>query len=133
MEYILIITVSEAPTEVEVLSRTSDSLRISWSQPTRPNGRITHYELSIFEAEPKYFIPKHCGYLPNSTATEKTSVQTEFMWEGLLPYTTYIIQVNGVNGAGSGKHGVLYAETEESGNIFFPQIKPLTSCQIIYL
>lgn len=55
---VLSITLSAAPSTVSIMhqiSRTVDSITLSWSQPAQPNGVILDYELQYYEK-----VGTHC-------------------------------------------------------------------------
>ncbi|KAF4078115.1 hypothetical protein AMELA_G00195760 [Ameiurus melas] len=99
-----ITTNQAAPSIVSIMhqvSRTIDSVTLSWSQPDQPNGVILDYELQYFE--------KNTAELNSSTLRSQTNTAVV---RGLKPGTIYVFQVRARTVAGFGRFsGKMYFQT----------------------
>ncbi|MCI4387349.1 hypothetical protein PGIGA_G00073190 [Pangasianodon gigas] len=99
-----ITTNQAAPSMVSIMhqvSRTIDSITLSWSQPDQPNGVILDYELQYFE--------KNTAELNSSTLRSQTNTAVV---RGLKPGTIYVFQVRARTVAGFGRFsGKMYFQT----------------------
>ncbi|XP_041130645.1 ephrin type-B receptor 2-like isoform X1 [Polyodon spathula] len=93
-----------APSAVSIMhqvSRSVDSITLSWSQPDQPNGVILDYELQYYEKEQSEY---------NSSAI-KSQTNTVVI-RGLKPGTIYVFQVRARTVAGFGRYsGKMYFQT----------------------
>ncbi|XP_067629119.1 receptor-type tyrosine-protein phosphatase F [Eurosta solidaginis] len=93
-----------SPKNVVLKSRTNASLQFEWSLPTYTNGNIKLYSLYFQYVGPTYFVPLSCPVLSASALPrETTSLQHTF--QGLIPYTSYSVQVAAQNEYGVGYYG----------------------------
>nr|XP_014353674.1 PREDICTED: ephrin type-A receptor 10 [Latimeria chalumnae] len=94
----------KAPSAVSIMhqvSRTVDSITLSWSQPDQPNGVILDYELQYYEKELSEYNSSMVKSLTN-TATIRN----------LKPGTIYVFQVRARTVAGFGRYsGKMYFQT----------------------
>ncbi|XP_058160131.1 ephrin type-B receptor 2 isoform X3 [Dasypus novemcinctus] len=99
-----ITTNQAAPSAVSIMhqvSRTVDSITLSWSQPDQPNGVILDYELQYYEKELSEF---------NATAI-KSPTNTVTV-QGLKAGAIYVFQVRARTVAGYGRYsGKMYFQT----------------------
>ncbi|GLD67271.1 ephrin type-B receptor 2 isoform X1, partial [Lates japonicus] len=99
-----ITTNQAAPSTVSIMhqvSRTVDSITLSWSQPDQPNGVILDYELQYYEKDQSEY---------NST-TIRSQTNTVVI-RGLKPGSIYVFQVRARTVAGFGRYsGKLYFQT----------------------
>ncbi|XP_066493543.1 ephrin type-B receptor 2 [Tiliqua scincoides] len=99
-----ITTNQAAPSAVSIMhqvSRTVDSITLSWSQPDQPNGVILDYELQYYEKELSEF---------NSTVV-KSATNTVTV-QNLKAGTIYVFQVRARTVAGYGRYsGKMYFQT----------------------
>ncbi|KAK1140131.1 ephrin type-B receptor 2-like isoform X3 [Acipenser oxyrinchus oxyrinchus] len=99
-----ITTNQAAPSAVSIMhqvSRSVDSITLSWSQPDQPNGVILDYELQYYEKEQSEY---------NSSAI-KSQTNTVVI-RGLKPGTIYVFQVRARTVAGFGRYsGKMYFQT----------------------
>uniref|UniRef100_H3A766 receptor protein-tyrosine kinase n=1 Tax=Latimeria chalumnae TaxID=7897 RepID=H3A766_LATCH len=99
-----ITTNQAAPSAVSIMhqvSRTVDSITLSWSQPDQPNGVILDYELQYYEKELSEYNSSMVKSLTN-TATIRN----------LKPGTIYVFQVRARTVAGFGRYsGKMYFQT----------------------
>uniref|UniRef100_A0A803JIV1 receptor protein-tyrosine kinase n=1 Tax=Xenopus tropicalis TaxID=8364 RepID=A0A803JIV1_XENTR len=102
-----ITTNQAAPSSVSIMhlvSRTVDSITLSWSQPDQPNGVILDYELLYYE--------KH------NSSVVKSSTNTVLV-PGLKAGTIYVFQVRARTVAGYGRYsGKMYFQTMTEGHSF---------------
>eukprot|EP00064_Thunnus_orientalis_P006920 superscaffoldBa00000744_g6939 len=115
-----ITTNQAAPSTVSIMhqvSRTVDSITLSWSQPDQPNGVILDYELQYYEKDQSEY---------NST-TVRSQTNTVVI-RGLKPGSIYVFQVRARTVAGFGRYsGKLYFQTmtEEEYNTSIQEKLPL--------
>ncbi|TSM04817.1 Ephrin type-B receptor 2 [Bagarius yarrelli] len=106
-----ITTNQAAPSVVSIMhqvSRTIDSITLSWSQPDQPNGVILDYELQYFE--------KNTAEFNSSTLRSQTNTAAV---RGLKPGTIYVFQVRARTVAGFGRYsGKMYFQTMTEGVVF---------------
>ncbi|XP_071349218.1 ephrin type-B receptor 2b isoform X3 [Trachinotus anak] len=99
-----ITTNQAAPSTVSIMhqvSRSVDSITLSWSQPDQPNGVILDYELQYYEKDQSEY---------NST-TIRSQTNTVVI-RGLKPGSIYVFQVRARTVAGFGRYsGKLYFQT----------------------
>ncbi|KAM7401721.1 hypothetical protein PAMP_017016 [Pampus punctatissimus] len=109
-----------APSTVSIMhqvSRTVDSITLSWSQPDQPNGVILDYELQYYEKDQSEY---------NST-TVRSQTNTVVI-RSLKPGSIYVFQVRARTVAGFGRYsGKLYFQTmtEEEYNTSIQEKLPL--------
>ncbi|KAA8593567.1 hypothetical protein FQN60_009683 [Etheostoma spectabile] len=109
-----------APSTVSIMhqvSRTVDSITLSWSQPDQPNGVILDYELQYYEKDQSEY---------NATAIR--SQTNTVVIRGLKPGSIYVFQVRARTVAGFGRYsGKLYFQTmtEEEYNTSIQEKLPL--------
>ncbi|KAK1340392.1 hypothetical protein QTO34_018961 [Cnephaeus nilssonii] len=93
-----------APSAVSIMhqvSRTVDSITLSWSQPDQPNGVILDYELQYYEKE-----------LSEYNATAIKSPTNTVTVQGLKAGAIYVFQVRARTVAGYGRYsGKMYFQT----------------------
>uniref|UniRef100_A0A673JUS6 receptor protein-tyrosine kinase n=1 Tax=Sinocyclocheilus rhinocerous TaxID=307959 RepID=A0A673JUS6_9TELE len=93
-----------APSAVSIMhqvSRTVDSITLSWSQPDQPNGVILDYELQYYEKN-----------MAESNSTLLRSQINTAVIRGLKPETIYVFQVRARTVAGFGRlSGKMYFQT----------------------
>ncbi|NXC42931.1 EPHB2 protein, partial [Penelope pileata] len=93
-----------APSAVSIMhqvSRTVDSITLSWSQPDQPNGVILDYELQYYE--------KNLSELNSTTVKSPTNTVTV---QNLKAGTIYVFQVRARTVAGYGRYsGKMYFQT----------------------
>uniref|UniRef100_A0A3B5MI71 receptor protein-tyrosine kinase n=1 Tax=Xiphophorus couchianus TaxID=32473 RepID=A0A3B5MI71_9TELE len=103
-----ITTNQAAPSTVSIMhqvSRTVDSITLSWSQPDQPNGVILDYELQYYEKDQSEY---------NST-TIRSQTNTAVI-RGLKSGSIYVFQVRARTVAGFGRYsGKLYFQTMTEG------------------
>ncbi|XP_048878093.1 ephrin type-B receptor 2b isoform X3 [Brienomyrus brachyistius] len=115
-----ITTNQAAPSAVSIIhqvSRTVDSITLSWSQPDHPNGVILDYELQYYEKDQSEY---------NST-TVKSQTNTAVI-RGLKPGAIYVFQVRARTVAGFGRYsGKMYFQTmtEDEYNTSMQEKLPL--------
>ncbi|XP_016373447.1 ephrin type-B receptor 2-like [Sinocyclocheilus rhinocerous] len=99
-----ITTNQAAPSAVSIMhqvSRTVDSITLSWSQPDQPNGVILDYELQYYEKN-----------MAESNSTLLRSQINTAVIRGLKPETIYVFQVRARTVAGFGRlSGKMYFQT----------------------
>ncbi|XP_027026036.1 ephrin type-B receptor 2 [Tachysurus fulvidraco] len=99
-----ITTNQAAPSMVSIMhqvSRTIDSITLSWSQPDQPNGVILDYELQYYE--------KNTAEFNSSTLRSQTNTAVVRV---LKPGTIYVFQVRARTVAGFGRFsGKMYFQT----------------------
>ncbi|CDQ56538.1 unnamed protein product [Oncorhynchus mykiss] len=109
---VLSVTLSAAPSTVSIMhqiSRTVDSITLSWSQPDQPNGVILDYELQYYEKDQTEY---------NSTII-KSQTNTVVI-RGLKPGAIYVFLVRARTVAGFGRYsGKLYFQTMTEGEVGF--------------
>uniref|UniRef100_A0A669BT69 receptor protein-tyrosine kinase n=1 Tax=Oreochromis niloticus TaxID=8128 RepID=A0A669BT69_ORENI len=90
------------------VSRTPNSITLSWSQPDQPNGVILDYELQYYEKNQAEW---------NSSLT-RSQTNTAVI-RGLRPGTIYVFQVRARTVAGFGRFSgkILYKFKKHNGNI----------------
>uniref|UniRef100_A0A8C9TBD3 receptor protein-tyrosine kinase n=1 Tax=Scleropages formosus TaxID=113540 RepID=A0A8C9TBD3_SCLFO len=99
------ITTNQAvPSAVSIMhqvSQTVDSITLSWSQPSQPNGVILDYELQYYEKDQSEY----------NSSTVKSQTTTAVV-RGLKPGTIYVFQVRARTVAGFGRYsGKMYFRT----------------------
>uniref|UniRef100_A0A3P8NMH7 receptor protein-tyrosine kinase n=1 Tax=Astatotilapia calliptera TaxID=8154 RepID=A0A3P8NMH7_ASTCA len=115
-----ITTNQAAPSIVSIIhqvSRTPNSITLSWSQPDQPNGVILDYELQYYEKNQAEW---------NSSLT-RSQTNTAVI-RGLRPGTIYVFQVRARTVAGFGRFsGKMYFQTmtEEEYNSIIQEKLPL--------
>lgn len=102
----------EKPTELTIVNRAHNALKFTWSNPLKPNGRITYYDIKVSEIHPLYYVPKHCQEEHESFRANKTTLETNLQVDDIRPHTLYKIKVRAVNGAGLGEETQIVAKTE---------------------
>ncbi|MBN3325863.1 EPHB2 protein, partial [Atractosteus spatula] len=99
-----ITTNQAAPSAVSIMhqvSRTVDSITLSWSQPDQPNGVILDYELQYYEKDQSEY----------NSSTVRSQTNTAVI-RGLKPGTIYVFQVRARTVAGFGRYsGKMYFQT----------------------
>ncbi|CAB1418444.1 unnamed protein product [Pleuronectes platessa] len=99
------------------VSRTVDSITLSWSQPDQPNGVILDYELQYYEKDQSEY----------NSSTIRSQTNTVVI-RGLKPGSIYVFQVRARTVAGFGRYsGKLYFQTmtEEEYNTSIQEKLPL--------
>uniref|UniRef100_A0A7N8XDW1 receptor protein-tyrosine kinase n=1 Tax=Mastacembelus armatus TaxID=205130 RepID=A0A7N8XDW1_9TELE len=115
-----ITTNQAAPSTVSIMhqvSRTVDSITLSWSQPDQPNGVILDYELQYYEKDQTEY----------NSSTIRSQTNTAVI-RGLKPGSIYVFQVRARTVAGFGRYsGKLYFQTmtEEEYNTSIQEKLPL--------
>ncbi|KAK7913425.1 hypothetical protein WMY93_013636 [Mugilogobius chulae] len=115
-----ITTNQAAPSTVSIMhqvSRTVDSITLSWSQPDQPNGVILDYELQYYEKDQSEY-----------NATTIRSPTNTVVIRSLKPGSIYVFQVRARTVAGFGRYsGKLYFQTmtEEEYNTSIQEKLPL--------
>uniref|UniRef100_A0A663N9F4 Ephrin type-B receptor 2 n=1 Tax=Athene cunicularia TaxID=194338 RepID=A0A663N9F4_ATHCN len=103
-----ITTNQAAPSAVSIMhqvSRTVDSITLSWSQPDQPNGVILDYELQYYE--------KDLSELNSTTVKSPTNTVAV---QNLKAGTIYVFQVRARTVAGYGRYsGKMYFQTMTEG------------------
>uniref|UniRef100_UPI003AB0B308 obscurin n=1 Tax=Centroberyx gerrardi TaxID=166262 RepID=UPI003AB0B308 len=117
-----IITVPDPPEDPEVLSKTKQSVTLSWFTPLHDGGSpILGYRVEMRLVDSALWLPCHSEPVCN----------TEFVAENLIPGSGYRFRVAGINRAGTGEPvqlpqtvqlgtEVKEAETEEGGQPSLP-------------
>ncbi|KAI7795158.1 putative ephrin type-B receptor 2 [Triplophysa rosa] len=99
-----ITTNQAAPSAVSIMhqvSRTVDSITLSWSQPDQPNGVILDYELQYYEKD----------QTEHNSSIVKSQTNTAVI-RGLKPGGIYVFQVRARTVAGFGRYsGKMYFQT----------------------
>ncbi|KAM5246795.1 ephrin type-B receptor 2 isoform 3-T3 [Ctenodactylus gundi] len=111
-----ITTNQAAPSAVSIMhqvSRTVDSITLSWSQPDQPNGVILDYELQYYEKE-----------LSEYNATAIKSPTNTATVQGLKAGVIYVFQVRARTVAGYGRY---------SGKMYFQTMTEVTPGMKIYI
>uniref|UniRef100_A0A8C8J677 receptor protein-tyrosine kinase n=1 Tax=Oncorhynchus tshawytscha TaxID=74940 RepID=A0A8C8J677_ONCTS len=114
------ITPNMAPSAVSIMhqvSRTPDSITLSWSQPDQPNGLILDYELQYYD--------KSMAEWNSSVVRSQTNTA---VIRGLKPGAIYVFQVRARTVAGFGRFsGKMYFQTmtEEEYKSSFQEKLPL--------
>ncbi|KAM4806817.1 ephrin type-B receptor 2 isoform 3-T3 [Urocitellus parryii] len=111
-----ITTNQAAPSAVAIMhqvSRTVDSITLSWSQPDQPNGVILDYELQYYEKE-----------LSEYNATAIKSPTNTVTVQGLKAGAIYVFQVRARTVAGYGRY---------SGKMYFQTMTEVTPGMKIYI
>ncbi|KTG04307.1 hypothetical protein cypCar_00011683, partial [Cyprinus carpio] len=92
------------PSAVSIMhqvSRSVDSITLSWSQPDQPNGVILDYELQYYEK----------NMAESNSSLLRSQTNTAVIW-GLKPGTIYVFQVRARTVAGFGRlSGKMYFQT----------------------
>ncbi|MED6264858.1 hypothetical protein CHARACLAT_019451, partial [Characodon lateralis] len=89
-----IITVPDPPEDPEVLSKTTDSVALSWFTPLHDGGSpIIGYRVEMRLVDSALWLPCHSGPVCN----------TEFVVENLVPGSGYRFRVAAINKAGTGE------------------------------
>ncbi|MED6247889.1 hypothetical protein ATANTOWER_020402, partial [Ataeniobius toweri] len=89
-----IITVPDPPEDPEVLSKTTDSVTLSWFTPLHDGGSpIIGYRVEMRLVDSALWLPCHSGPVCN----------TEFVVEKLVPGSGYRFRVAAINKAGTGE------------------------------
>uniref|UniRef100_A0A6Q2YI66 receptor protein-tyrosine kinase n=1 Tax=Esox lucius TaxID=8010 RepID=A0A6Q2YI66_ESOLU len=115
-----ITTNQAAPSAVTIMhqvSRTPDSITLSWSQPDQPNGLILDYELQYYE--------KSMAEWNSSVVRSQTNTA---VIRGLKPGVIYVFQVRARTVAGFGRFKYLFwifTKTWEEYKSFFQEKLPL--------
>ncbi|KAJ8260009.1 hypothetical protein GJAV_G00176050 [Gymnothorax javanicus] len=115
-----ITTNQAAPSAVSIMhqvSRTVDSITLSWSQPDQPNGVILDYELQYYEKDQTGF----------NSSVVKSQTNTAVI-RNLEPGAIYVFQVRARTVAGFGRYsGKMYFQTmtEEEYNTSVQEKLPL--------
>ncbi|XP_073732225.1 ephrin type-B receptor 2b isoform X1 [Misgurnus anguillicaudatus] len=115
-----ITTNQAAPSAVSIMhqvSRTVDSITLSWSQPDQPNGVILDYELQYYEKD----------QTEHNSSVIKSQTNTAVI-RGLKPGGIYVFQVRARTVAGFGRYsGKMYFQTmtEEEYNTSIQEKLPL--------
>ncbi|XP_067286911.1 ephrin type-B receptor 2b isoform X1 [Pseudorasbora parva] len=115
-----ITTNQAAPSTVSIMhqvSRTIDSITLSWSQPDQPNGVILDYELQYYEKD----------QTEHNSSIIKSQTNTAVI-RGLKPGGIYVFQVRARTVAGFGRYsGKMYFQTmtEEEYNTSIQEKLPL--------
>ncbi|XP_055787879.1 ephrin type-B receptor 2-like isoform X4 [Salvelinus fontinalis] len=115
-----ITTNQAAPSAVSIMhqvSRTPDSITLSWSQPDQPNGLILDYELQYYD--------KNMAEWNSSVVRSQTNTA---VIRGLKPGAIYVFQVRARTVAGFGRFsGKMYFQTmtEEEYKSSFQEKLPL--------
>uniref|UniRef100_A0A8C2JFT7 receptor protein-tyrosine kinase n=1 Tax=Cyprinus carpio TaxID=7962 RepID=A0A8C2JFT7_CYPCA len=103
-----ITTNQAAPSTVSIMhqvSRTIDSITLSWSQPDQPNGVILDYELQYYEKD----------QTEHNSSIVKSQTNTAVI-RGLKPGGIYVFQVRARTVAGFGRYsGKMYFQTMTEG------------------
>ncbi|XP_075577643.1 ephrin type-B receptor 2 isoform X7 [Pelecanus crispus] len=111
-----ITTNQAAPSAVSIMhqvSRTVDSITLSWSQPDQPNGVILDYELQYYE--------KDLSELNSTTVKSPTNTAAV---QNLKAGTIYVFQVRARTVAGYGRY---------SGKMYFQTMTEVTPGMKIYI
>ncbi|XP_050765538.1 ephrin type-B receptor 2 isoform X4 [Gymnogyps californianus] len=111
-----ITTNQAAPSAVSIMhqvSRTVDSITLSWSQPDQPNGVILDYELQYYE--------KDLSELNSTTVKSPTNTVAV---QNLKAGTIYVFQVRARTVAGYGRY---------SGKMYFQTMTEVTPGMKIYI
>ncbi|XP_036602528.1 ephrin type-B receptor 2 isoform X3 [Trichosurus vulpecula] len=111
-----ITTNQAAPSAVSIVhqvSRTVDSMTLSWSQPDQPNGVILDYELQYYEKD-----------LSEYNATAVKSPTNTVTVQGLKAGAIYVFQVRARTVAGYGRY---------SGKMYFQTMTEVTPGMKIYI
>ncbi|KAL6465055.1 hypothetical protein MHYP_G00273720, partial [Metynnis hypsauchen] len=83
------------------VSRTVDSITLSWSQPDQPNGVILDYELQYYEKDQTEY----------NSSIVRSQTNTAVI-RGLKPGAIYVFQVRARTVAGFGRYsGKMYFQT----------------------
>lgn len=90
-------------------------MKWDWTEPVKPNGRITHYAIRVKEIMALYYLPEYCRQSDKTLSIDTTSVQKEYRVDNLNPYTTYELSISGINGAGAGEDYTLIGQTQSYG------------------
>ncbi|XP_027021309.1 ephrin type-B receptor 2b isoform X1 [Tachysurus fulvidraco] len=115
-----ITTNQAAPSTVSIIhqvSRTVDSITLSWSQPDQPNGVILDYELQYYEKD----------QTEHNSSIVRSQTNTAII-RGLKPGGIYVFQVRARTVAGFGRYsGKMYFQTmtEEEYNTSIQEKLPL--------
>uniref|UniRef100_A0AAY4ERP5 receptor protein-tyrosine kinase n=2 Tax=Denticeps clupeoides TaxID=299321 RepID=A0AAY4ERP5_9TELE len=103
-----ITTNQAAPSTVSIMhqvSRTVDSITLSWSQPDQPNGVILDYELQYYDKEQSEY----------NSSMIRSQTNTAVI-RGLKPGRIYVFQVRARTVAGFGRYsGKMYFQTMTEG------------------
>ena len=78
--------------DITVLTTTSRSLMLSWTQPCHPKGIITNYRIKIQTYNDS--IDNQGRYTNNNNTLNTTDKSTSFNVTNLLPYRFYVFTVN---------------------------------------
>ncbi|KTG35179.1 hypothetical protein cypCar_00016731, partial [Cyprinus carpio] len=114
------LALSGPPSTVSIMhqvSRTIDSITLSWSQPDQPNGVILDYELQYYEKD----------QTEHNSSIVKSQTNTAVI-RGLKPGGIYVFQVRARTVAGFGRYsGKMYFQTmtEEEYNTSIQEKLPL--------
>lgn len=111
--------VSEKPAELNIANQGHNTIKITWTTPLKPNGKITHYEVKILEMHPLYYVPAHCLHEP--LAFNTSVVEKEWRVEDMRPHTAYKIKVRAINGAGLGEEAQIGAQTDPYSELISTQ------------
>lgn len=77
---------------ITVVTKTSRSLILSWTQPCHPHGNITNYRIEIQNYNDS--IDNQGTYTNNNKTLNTNNNSTSFNVTNLLPYRYYVFTVN---------------------------------------
>ena len=104
-----------APEAVENLVATflaSDSLSISWTEPTYPNGAITSYEVTVTQTDDSNVVIYNNDSITDTTVTASVNV---------LPFTDYTVTVAASTSAGQGADSSITVTSPQAGIYTYTQ------------
>ncbi|XP_060596915.1 receptor-type tyrosine-protein phosphatase F-like isoform X1 [Ruditapes philippinarum] len=101
-------TVLSAPRNLQLSRRTSTSLTIWWERPSNARGNMTLYTIIYWKGFVRELSTK------KGVEYQSGELEVKYKLTGLDPVTSYNIQVQAVNSAGSGEYSeILVASTSE--------------------
>lgn len=108
--------VSDPPVDLKVEDFSHEHFRLTWKDPLKPYGKVSHYQVVISEQEPCYYVPEHCLHIRPKFHLNTTVVNLEFLIRTeIRPSTSYEVSVQAVNGAGLGAPNIIFVETRPFG------------------
>ncbi|KAH3848630.1 hypothetical protein DPMN_091010, partial [Dreissena polymorpha] len=94
-------TVLSAPTDLRLTHHTSQALTFSWGRPANAKVNLTTYTIIYWKGFVRELSTK------KGVQWESEEPEVEFTLTGLEPSTSYNIQIQGVNSAGSGDYSTI--------------------------
>ena len=94
------------PHNFSIVAKSSQSINVTWSAPTTPNGVITEYQLQ-------------CSGDNKKLTSAVMGSPTTTTLSGLLPYTNYSCSITAHTSAGGGPAATISVTTLQDGELNF--------------